>query len=121
VKVTHPRFGTVTVLQESPLFYQIDHPTRGYSFWFPKSDLAIGEPEKEQPRKKKTAEEKAEAAAEALAKKAVREARKLCPACGKPGLVVTGSRATGLKHEHPPCSYLQRWAPSAVFVPEVRR
>jgi hypothetical protein len=47
MKVTHPRFGEVEVLEESPLFYRIEHPSHGYLMWFPKSDLlAPPEPKK---------------------------------------------------------------------------
>jgi hypothetical protein len=52
MKVTHPRFGEVEVLEESALFYRIEHPSHGYLMWFPKSDLAAA-PEPRKPKAKK--------------------------------------------------------------------
>jgi hypothetical protein len=52
MKVTHPRFGEVEVLEESALFYRIEHPSHGYLMWFPKSDLAAApEPKPKEPKK----------------------------------------------------------------------
>jgi hypothetical protein len=56
MKVTHPRFGEVEVLEESALSYRIEHPSHGYLMWFPKSDLAAApEPKPRKPGKPRKA------------------------------------------------------------------
>lgn len=51
-----------------------------------------------------------------------------CPKCGRPGLAVTGTRETGLTHDHTRgdagvlgvggCGYFMIWKPLPPFVPQ---
>jgi hypothetical protein len=74
MKVDHPRFGEVEVLQESPLFLQIEHPSHGYLMWFPRTELevAVKQVAAKAPKVKKSPGEKAAAKATAQAKKNAR-------------------------------------------------
>jgi|SRR5882757_3670016 len=57
----------------------------------------------------------------------VEHVRHVCPKCGRPGLIVTGTRSTGLTHDHSMgeagtlgvggCGYYMVWKPLPPFVP----
>jgi hypothetical protein len=77
MKVEHPRFGSVEVLEESPLFIRINHPVRNYELWLPKSDLdeiAAEQKKVKKPKVKKSPGEKAAAKVSAAAKRTAKEA-----------------------------------------------
>jgi len=76
--VVHPRHGRVEVLQESPLFLQIEQ--HGHAFWFPKKELTVEVQEKAKrtPKAKPpltaAQEEKAKRRAEKIAARTPQEA-----------------------------------------------